>query len=138
LKYPINRSIPNSLKIYIGTGLSNLIGINVGDLQKICNDLKGTTEDIKWEDHLCFNVGNKIYLITSPDSLPQAASFKTKEEDFNILCERKGFMPVKICIFVMRFFKGFYIFKAYTYKTYIILLSFDRSTFLFILIFNKI
>ena len=67
--------------------------MTIEDLQKICNDLKGTTEDIKWEDHLCFNVGNKIYLITSPDSLPQSASFKTTEEDFDILCERKGFIP---------------------------------------------
>jgi len=67
--------------------------MTIEDLQKICNDLKGTTEDIKWEDHLCFNVGNKIYLITSPDSLPQSASFKTTEEDFDILYERKGFMP---------------------------------------------
>jgi hypothetical protein len=36
--------------------------MNSEDLQGICEKLKGVTEDIKWEDHLCFNVGKKMFL----------------------------------------------------------------------------
>lgn len=62
----------------------------IEELMQICTKLKGTTTDIKWEDHLCFNVGEKIYLITSPDQVPPNASFKVSEEDFDTLCERDG------------------------------------------------
>lgn len=65
------------------------------DLQKICKNLKGTTQDIKWEDHLCFNVGGKIYLVTSPDNVPVTASFKTSDEDFAELTERDGLFPAR-------------------------------------------
>ncbi|MCW4468798.1 MmcQ/YjbR family DNA-binding protein [Flavobacterium sp. MFBS3-15] len=51
------------------------------------------TEDIKWDDHLCFNVGGKMFLVTSPDSVPQSASFKASDEDFEALTQRKGFIP---------------------------------------------
>jgi len=64
--------------------------VTIEELMKICKKLKGTTSDIKWEDHLCFNVGEKIYLITSPDQVPPNASFKVTEEDFDSLCERDG------------------------------------------------
>jgi len=64
--------------------------MTIEDLLKICKQLKGTTTDIKWEDHLCFNVGEKIYLLTSPDQIPPTASFKVTEEDFETLTERDG------------------------------------------------
>lgn len=67
--------------------------MNIEDIQQICNTLPGTTTDIKWEDHLCFNVGNKMYLVTSPDKYPHTASFKTSNEEFSILCEMEGFAP---------------------------------------------
>jgi len=62
-------------------------------LQTICKKLKGVTEDIKWEDHLCFNVGGKMFLITSPDRVPVSASFKVTDEDFEELLAKEGFMP---------------------------------------------
>jgi predicted DNA-binding protein (MmcQ/YjbR family) len=64
--------------------------MTIEDLMKICKRLKGTTTDIKWEDHLCFNVGEKIYLLTTPDLIPPTASFKVTEEDFETLTEREG------------------------------------------------
>jgi predicted DNA-binding protein (MmcQ/YjbR family) len=64
--------------------------MTVEDLMTICHRLKGVTTDIKWEDHLCFNVGEKIFLITSPDSIPPTASFKVTEEEFDRLTERRG------------------------------------------------
>jgi predicted DNA-binding protein (MmcQ/YjbR family) len=62
-------------------------------IQKICNSFPGVTEDIKWGDHLCFNVGGKMFLITSPDVSPVTASFKTSEEKFIELTEREGLKP---------------------------------------------
>jgi predicted DNA-binding protein (MmcQ/YjbR family) len=62
-------------------------------IQSICKKLAGITEDIKWEDHLCFNIGGKMFLVTSPDHLPQSASFKVGVEEFEALSAREGFMP---------------------------------------------
>lgn len=61
------------------------------EIQIICNSFKAVTEDIKWEEHLCFNVGGKMFLITSPDAFPVTASFKVTEEDFDELAARDGF-----------------------------------------------
>jgi predicted DNA-binding protein (MmcQ/YjbR family) len=69
--------------------------MNISDIQDICLPLPGTTQDIKWEDHLCFNVGEKIYLITSPDQVPHTASFKASDKDFVELTEREGFTPAR-------------------------------------------
>ena len=69
--------------------------MTIEDLQNICLSLKGTTQDIKWEDHLCFNVDSKIYLITSPDNIPLTASFKASGEDFIALTEREGIFPAR-------------------------------------------
>jgi predicted DNA-binding protein (MmcQ/YjbR family) len=63
------------------------------DIQKICKKLPHVTEDVKWETHLCFCVGGKIFIITSPDSSPVTASFKVDDEDFALLQERDGFIP---------------------------------------------
>jgi predicted DNA-binding protein (MmcQ/YjbR family) len=62
-------------------------------IQQFCKQLPGVTEDIKWENHLCFNVGGKMFLITSPDESPVTASFKTTEDKFGELSEREGFRP---------------------------------------------
>lgn len=67
--------------------------MSIDELQKICNKHKGVTEDIKWENHLCFNVGDKMFLITSPDTVPVSATFKVNEEEFEELSQQKGFMP---------------------------------------------
>lgn len=67
--------------------------MNIEDLQSICKKLKGVSQDIKWEDHLCFNIGGKMFLITSPDTVPHSASFKVSDEDFEELTSRQGFKP---------------------------------------------
>lgn len=69
--------------------------MTIEDLQSICKDFKSVTTDIKWEDHLCFNIGEKIFLITSPDTLPCSASFKVSEDDFLSLTEREGFSQAR-------------------------------------------
>jgi predicted DNA-binding protein (MmcQ/YjbR family) len=70
-----------------------LNSMTVEALQSICKKLPHTTEDIKWETHLCYSVGGKVFIITNPDSSPVSASFKVNDEDFAILPERDGFKP---------------------------------------------
>ena len=67
--------------------------MSVVELQLLCKAFPGMTEDIKWENHLCFNVGGKMFLITSPDNVPHSASFKATDEDFELLTQREGFIP---------------------------------------------
>lgn len=67
--------------------------MTIADLQLICKKLKGVTQDIKWEDHLCFNVGGKMFLVTSPDSVPVTASFKVDDDEYDEISNRKGFIP---------------------------------------------
>jgi predicted DNA-binding protein (MmcQ/YjbR family) len=67
--------------------------MNISDIQKICKNHKGVTEDIKWEDHLCFNIGGKMFLVTAPDHHPVSASFKVSDEEFEELSVKPGFMP---------------------------------------------
>jgi predicted DNA-binding protein (MmcQ/YjbR family) len=67
--------------------------MNIEDIQKICKSLKGVTEDIKWGDHLCFNVGGKMFLVTAPDHVPVSASIKVSDEEFGELPSRTGFIP---------------------------------------------
>lgn len=66
--------------------------MTTADLREIALKLPGVTEDIKWEDHLCFNIGEKMFLVTSPDSVPVTASFKVAEEDHAEMLA-KGFTP---------------------------------------------
>ena len=67
--------------------------MTLDSIQKICRSLEGVTEDIKWGQDLCFNIGGKMFLVTAPDAIPVSASFKTDEETFNELAEREGFKP---------------------------------------------
>ena len=67
--------------------------MTVEGLQTIVKKLKGVTQDIKWEDHLCFNIGSKMFFVTSPDHVPVTASFKVSDEEFEEVSSRKGFIP---------------------------------------------
>lgn len=67
--------------------------MNLEEIQAICKKYRGVTEDIKWGDHLCFNVGGKMFLITTPDAVPCSASIKVADEAFDELSTRQGFMP---------------------------------------------
>lgn len=66
--------------------------MTIEEIQGICQKFPAVTEDIKWENHLCFNVGGKMFLITAPDEVPVSASFKVTDEDFELLPQRRGFM----------------------------------------------
>ena len=69
--------------------------MTIEELQTICNTFAGVTTDIKWDNHLCFNVGSKMFLVTAPDNVPHTASFKATDEDFELLTQREGFIPAQ-------------------------------------------
>jgi len=58
-------------------------------LRAFCLNFPGATEGIKWEDHLCFMVADKIFCMTGlNDNSP--VNIKTSPEDFALLTEREG------------------------------------------------
>jgi predicted DNA-binding protein (MmcQ/YjbR family) len=67
--------------------------MNIEQLQQICAKLPGVTEDIKWENDLCFSVGGKMFLVASLQQVPTSASFKVTDDQFAELSLKKGFKP---------------------------------------------
>jgi len=61
-------------------------------LTKFCLSLPGVTQGIKWEDHLCFMLADKMFCITglTDDS---NVSIKIDVEAFEDICERDGITP---------------------------------------------
>jgi len=58
-------------------------------MRTYCLGLKAVEEGIKWEDHLCFMLAEKIFCITGFND-NDGVSFKVSPEDFEILTERDG------------------------------------------------
>jgi predicted DNA-binding protein (MmcQ/YjbR family) len=58
-------------------------------LRAYCLSLPGVHEGIKWEDHLCFMVAEKMFCITGMTDA-SGVSFKVSLEDFEELTERNG------------------------------------------------
>lgn len=69
------------------------IKMTIEDLRDTCLSLPGVGESIKWENHLCFTVGEKIFLILNPDGVPASGSFKTNPELFDTLKSKPGLSP---------------------------------------------
>lgn len=67
--------------------------MTIADIETICRQLAGVTEDIKLGEHLCFNVGNKSFLFTAPDHVPVSASFKVPDDIFEEITCREGIIP---------------------------------------------
>ena len=65
--------------------------MNIEEIRVYCQSLPGVTEDIKWENNLCFSVVNKLFLLISLDEVPPGSSFKVPVEDFETIISREGF-----------------------------------------------
>lgn len=61
-------------------------------LRELCLGLKGTTEDIKWGNDLCFCIGEKMYCVTWLGG-PFQASLKVTDEEFEELVARPDIIP---------------------------------------------
>lgn len=66
--------------------------MNTETLRAFCMALPGVTEDIKWEAHLCFSIGAKMFVMCDIDG-PLTASLKVNPEDFEFLTGRLGVKP---------------------------------------------
>ncbi len=55
-------------------------------------NMPGVHEGIKWEDHLCFMVAEKMFVITGMNDNSNV-SIKVTDEDFAELTEREGIIP---------------------------------------------
>ncbi|MBX2967496.1 MAG: MmcQ/YjbR family DNA-binding protein [Cyclobacteriaceae bacterium] len=66
--------------------------MNIEALQSFCKSLPAVTEDIKWDNDLCFCVGRKMFCVASLEA-PFRISFKVPDEEFDELSVRDGFIP---------------------------------------------
>ncbi|HWJ27878.1 MAG TPA: MmcQ/YjbR family DNA-binding protein [Flavisolibacter sp.] len=66
--------------------------MEIEKLRQYCLSLPAVTEDVKWDNDLCFSVGGKMFCVASLDQ-PFKCSFKVKDEEFEELSNSDGFMP---------------------------------------------
>jgi predicted DNA-binding protein (MmcQ/YjbR family) len=58
-------------------------------LLEFCRALPGATEDVKWEEHLVFSVGEKMFaMFDVSDAEP--FSFKVNPDEFPVLSQQPG------------------------------------------------
>ncbi len=67
--------------------------MDVEELQRLCRDLPGTTEDLKWGHNLVFSVSGKMYALISFDEDPPRVAFKTEPAMFEALTHQDGIIP---------------------------------------------
>lgn len=68
--------------------------MNTDMLQEYCMSLPAAQEGVKWEDHLCFMIAEKMFCITGFTD-DTNVSFKVTPEDFEVLTEREGIVQAK-------------------------------------------
>jgi predicted DNA-binding protein (MmcQ/YjbR family) len=67
--------------------------MNIDTIRALCLSLPHATENVQWEDELCFKVGRKIFAMVGLASVPQRLVFKCDPETFAELTEREGIVP---------------------------------------------
>jgi predicted DNA-binding protein (MmcQ/YjbR family) len=67
--------------------------MNIEDIQTICRQLPGVTEDIKWGHDLVFSIGGKMFCVVGLEESPTTASFKVPDEEFEEITNWPGFKP---------------------------------------------
>ena len=61
--------------------------MNIEELREFCLTFPGVTEDIKWEEHLVFSVGGKIFCLTGLNP-PFQVAMKVPEDQFDDLFQK--------------------------------------------------
>ena len=64
--------------------------MNFDALRALCLSLPDATENLQWEDELCFKVRGKIFAMVSLAAVPQRLIFKCDPEEFLELIENEG------------------------------------------------
>lgn len=66
--------------------------MNTDKLRKYCLSLPGAHEGIKWEDHLCFMVAEKMFCVSGM-AYDSFVTLKVKDDEFEEMCDREGIIP---------------------------------------------
>lgn len=66
--------------------------MNIEWLQQYCSKLPAVTEDIKWDNDLCFSVGGRMFCVASLEP-PFKVSFKVPDDQFDEISQSEGFIP---------------------------------------------
>lgn len=61
-------------------------------IRAFCLSLPATTEEIKWDNDLCFSIGGKMYAVMYT-GLPMTCAFKVLDEEFEALSQSPGIIP---------------------------------------------
>ena len=67
--------------------------MNVDSIREYCLSFPQATENLQWEDDLCFKIGGKLFVVLSLESVPPSLCFKCTPETFAELCERENIIP---------------------------------------------
>lgn len=67
--------------------------MDIEKIRQICLKLPHVTEDVKWGHDLAFSIGDKMFCVVGLDQTPTSATFKVKDDEFDEMCARNGFMP---------------------------------------------
>ena len=67
--------------------------MNADSIRKYCLSFPHATENLQWEDDLCFKINGKIFVTLGLDAVPQRVCFKCTPERFAELCEREDIRP---------------------------------------------
>jgi len=67
--------------------------MNSDILREYCLSFPQVSQNLQWDDELCFKVGGKIFAMLGLDSVPKRLCFKCTPESFAELCEREGVRP---------------------------------------------
>ena len=66
--------------------------MDLEQMRRLCLSFPAVTEDVKWEDHLVFSVGDKMFCMTNFEP-PFGCSFKVRDEEFEEMGNREGLEP---------------------------------------------
>ncbi len=67
--------------------------MTVDSVRKFCLSLPHATENLQWEEDLCFKINGKIFAVLALGFVPQKITFKCNPETFAELTEREGIVP---------------------------------------------
>ena len=67
--------------------------MNVDELRRYCLAFPEATENLQWEDDLCFKIRGKIFATLALTAIPQKLCFKCSPETFADLIERADIGP---------------------------------------------
>lgn len=66
--------------------------MNIEQIRAFCLSLPSATEDVKWENDLCFCIAGKMFCVTGLNG-PFGASFKVKDDEFDELSTTPNIRP---------------------------------------------